>query len=236
MMMILLQAFFGGALAAIGFGVLYNITSKMTLFLAGVTGAIGSFAYQLCIELGMTVLSASFYGAAGFTLAASLFSKLRDEPDTMFLVPALIPLVPGGTVFQMMTAFLEGRLYVGLGRFLDALAIAGMLVFGMMVVGAVLKLIVFFQHGATRTTKKITRGAVNIWQGVSEDDGGMISIMGNLPSSRVRGRRLRRKKWKNATQANPSSSTTAQSSSGVLANSDSSDVKTDENQTPDSRA
>lgn len=227
MTMILLQAFFGGTLAAIGFGVLYNITSKTTLLLAGITGGIGSFVYQLCVELGMTVLSASFYGAAGFTLAASLFSKLRHEPDTMFLVPALIPLVPGGTVFQMMTAFLEGRLYVGLGRFLDAMAIAGMLVFGMMVVSAVLKLVLFLQHGATRTTKKITRGAANIWQGVSEGDGGMISIMGNLPSSHITGRRLRRKKWNNAAKTNASSSTTAHSSVSA---------RTDEHQAPDSNA
>lgn len=197
MTMILLQAFFGGALAAIGFGVLYNITSKTTLVLAGVTGGIGSFIYQLCIEVGMTVMSASFYGAASFTLAASLFAHLRHEPDTMFLVPALIPLVPGGTVFQMMTAFLDGQLYLGLGKFLNAMAIAGMLVFGMMVVSAGLKLILFLEHGATKTTKKIAHGAVNMLQNSS--DGSVISFFGNLPASTpsaARHRLSRKKKYR----------------------------------------
>ncbi len=197
MTMILLQAFFGGALAAIGFGVLYNITSKTTLALAGVTGGIGSFIYQLCIEVGMTVMSASFYGAASFTLAASLFAYLRHEPDTMYLVPALIPLVPGGTVFQMMTAFLDGQLYLGLGKFLDAMAIAGMLVFGMMVVSAGLKLILFLEHGASKTTRKIAHGAVNMFQ--NNGDGSVISFFGNIPAepaAPARNRLSRRKKYR----------------------------------------
>lgn len=151
-MALLLKAALGGFLAAIGFGVLYNIQDRITLLLAGMTGGTGTFIYQLVISLGGTELSASFYGAIGFTLLALLFARIRKTPSIMYSVPALIPLVPGGTVFKMMNELLTGKTYNGLNLGIHALAIAGMLVFGMTLTDAFISLI-------RMTTKTVKTGA-----------------------------------------------------------------------------
>lgn len=151
-MITIIKALIGGFFASLGFGVLYNIQNRQTLFLAGMTGAVGTVAYQLVITLGGTELSASFYGAIAFSLLSQLFAKIWKTPSVLYSVPALIPLVPGGTVFKMMSELLTGKTYNGLNLGMHALAIAGMLVFGMMLTTACLAL-------AKKTTKTVKNGA-----------------------------------------------------------------------------
>lgn len=151
-MMHLIKALIGGFLASLGFGVLYNIRDRRTLFLAGITGGSGTLTYQLVLTLGGTELSANFYGAIAFSLLSLLFAKIQKTPSIMYSVPALIPLVPGGTVFKMMSELLTGKTYNGLNLGMHALAIAGMLVFGMTLTSACLAL-------AKKTGKTMKSGA-----------------------------------------------------------------------------
>lgn len=135
-MLVYLGAAVGGFLISYAFGVLYNIQDRWTLFFAGITGAIGTAVYQILISTGASDPSASFYGALGFSLFAEVIAWIRKEPITMYTAPALIPLVPGGTIYKMMQAFLKGYLFQGLQYGLLALAIAGMLVFGMTLISS----------------------------------------------------------------------------------------------------
>ncbi len=151
-MIAVLKALIGGFLASLGFGVLYNIQERQTLLLAGLTGAIGTVTYQLVMTLGGTELSASFYGAITFSLLAQLLAKIRRTPSIMYSVPALIPLVPGGTVFKMMSELLTGKTYNGLNLGMHALAISGMLVFGMTLTATCLALV-------KKTSKTVKSGA-----------------------------------------------------------------------------
>lgn len=128
-----LRAFFGSFLASLGFGVLFNIRGKL-LFFAGLGGAIGGAVYQMTLAVNPSEAFANFMGAVAFSLAAEIMARILKTTVTTFTAPALIPLVPGGTIYKMMVQLLESNIYAGLNYGLEALVVAGALALGMMMV------------------------------------------------------------------------------------------------------
>lgn len=132
-----LTAAFGAFLASVAFGILYNLHDRRLLLVAGANGALGTAVYQLIMNTGGAEPAASFFGAVAFTLLAWVAARLSHRPVVTFTAPALIPLVPGGDVYKMMVAFLGGNIHEGWTWGLEALAVTGMLVLGMMLVSSV---------------------------------------------------------------------------------------------------
>lgn len=136
------RGFLGAFIASYGFGVLYNIRDKGTLFCAALTGAVGGGVYEAFLTLKFSTAMASFAGAFAFSLFAELFARALKRPAIIFNAPALIPLVPGGDVYRMMNAFIRGDIYSGWMYGLDALTIAGLLAVAVMVVSSGTRLFV----------------------------------------------------------------------------------------------
>lgn len=132
-----LTAALGAFLASAAFSILYNLQSKPLILVAGLNGAFGTAVYQAVMNAGGAEPAASFFGAVAFTLFARVAARIARRPIVTFTAPALIPLVPGGDVYRMMLAFLDGRIQEGWSWDLEALAVTGMLVLGMMVVSSV---------------------------------------------------------------------------------------------------
>lgn len=132
-----LTAALGAFLASAAFSILYNLQSRPLILVAGLNGAFGTAVYQVVMNAGGAEPAASFFGAVAFTLFAWVAARIARRPIVTFTAPALIPLVPGGDVYRMMLAFLDGRIQEGWSWGLEALAVTGMLVLGMMVVSSV---------------------------------------------------------------------------------------------------
>ena len=131
-----LTAALGAFLASAAFSILYNLQSKPLILVAGLNGAFGTAVYQVVMNAGGAEPAASFFGAVAFTLFAWVAARIARRPIVTFTAPALIPLVPGD-VYRMMLAFLDGHIQEGWSWGLEALAVTGMLVLGMMVVSSV---------------------------------------------------------------------------------------------------
>lgn len=128
----LIRAFVGPFLAALGFAILFN-ASKRTLFLTGLTGGIGSLIYQIILEAGISNLYANFFGALALTICAEFFAKAFKTTATTFIAPALIPLVPGGTAYNMMVNFIDKKIITGLELLVSLFLVAGVLALGVVV-------------------------------------------------------------------------------------------------------
>lgn len=84
-----------GALAAAGFGVLFNVGLRQLPWCAA-SGALALGVRTMCLELGWTLEGASFVAALAAGVAVQLLRLIR--PDTAhhaFDVVGCIPLVPG---------------------------------------------------------------------------------------------------------------------------------------------
>ena len=128
---------FGAFLAALGFGVLFNIQDRKKLLWCGINGGIGGLVYELCIaSRQVSEMNANFLAAVAFTLVAEVLARKMKSPVTSFIVCALIPLVPGGTMYDMMIEVITNDPYEALVLLLKTLSIAGLLALGILVVEA----------------------------------------------------------------------------------------------------
>lgn len=91
--LILNQAAFG-AIAAAGFGVLFNVAYRLLPWCA-VTGALALAARTLGMELGWSLVGSSFAGALMVGLAVQVMRMRTEVSLEVFGVAGCIPMVPG---------------------------------------------------------------------------------------------------------------------------------------------
>lgn len=131
-------------LTAFGFTILYNIPKRVVLP-ASLTGAIGWTTHFFLMNYLMTVnfiatIIASFFIA----FVSQIFARKLKKPVILFTLPGLIPLVPGGMVYNMMRAFVEGNTDLGFQFAVNTFLTAGALALGLSINSA------FFQLFASR--------------------------------------------------------------------------------------
>ena len=90
-----------GTLGTFGFNILFNIRGRK-LALATIGGLI---AWSVFLALEPVLPSEAlryFIAAATITAYSELLARLVKTPSTTFLVPAIIPLVPGSALYYTM--------------------------------------------------------------------------------------------------------------------------------------
>lgn len=125
----LLAAFF----ASFGFGVMYNVPTR-TLFASSISGALGWLVYYIiAFQFGLEVFIGA--GAASFFIAflSQWFARHYKMPVIVFAVPAIIPLVPGGSAYNMMRAFIEGNSEAALMFATETFLVSGAIALGLSV-------------------------------------------------------------------------------------------------------
>jgi uncharacterized membrane protein YjjB (DUF3815 family) len=127
-------------LTAMGFSILYNIPKK-TIVPAGITGAIGWTSYFFLVNyLGTVDFLATVIASFFIAFASQIFARKLKTPVIIFTLPGLIPLVPGGTAYNMMRAFVEGNMILGLEHGINTFLTAGALALGLSINGVVFQL------------------------------------------------------------------------------------------------
>lgn len=125
-------------IATIGFCIIFNIRGKMVFF-ASLGGALGWLAYELSAFFGND-LSQYFVATVVIALYAEIMARLHKVPVTIYLIAALIPLVPGSGIYYTMEHFINGNIDEFLGTFVHTIAIAGCLAFGILLVSSLVRL------------------------------------------------------------------------------------------------
>ena len=120
----LLTAFLG----ALGFAILFGVLRRCLLIAAA--GGMLTWGLYLAMDAWLHVEFLSCLAAAIFAvLFSELLARRLKLPATMFIAPAIIPLVPGGTLYYAMSFAVHGELEqarsYGMRALLSALAIAG---------------------------------------------------------------------------------------------------------------
>ena len=98
-----------GTLGTLGFCLLFKIR-KDKLIYGCIGGLVTNFIYCVCGDMGMSVLMQNMIPAIAATLYAEIIARVVKAPSTVFLIPAVIPLTPGGTLYYTMSAIVEGNM------------------------------------------------------------------------------------------------------------------------------
>lgn len=114
-----------GFLAAAGFGILFNVP-KNSIIASGMVGAIGWLGYLMVMSMYTSPIIATFVASVLIGVMGEVFAKKFKNPSTIFIIPGIIPLVPGITSYKTIIALIDGDngLALSLGILTMGLAIA----------------------------------------------------------------------------------------------------------------
>lgn len=115
---------------SLGFGILFNIHGRR-LLLVGLGGMLGWAIYLVFYRItGMEPFS---YGIATVctTLYSQAMARVVKTPATLFLVPSVVPMLPGGYLYYAMLNAVSGNWDMFLDRGALTLASAAAIAIGM---------------------------------------------------------------------------------------------------------
>ena len=124
--------------AALGFSVFFNLRGKK-LWPAAMGGGIGWLFFMLAANQGD--LAQYIIASSAITLYAETMARIQRAPVTIYLAPALIPLVPGGLIYKAMLHALNGENELFLSVGLHSLTITGALALGIVAVSSLIRLL-----------------------------------------------------------------------------------------------
>lgn len=135
---------------SLAFSILFEVRGKNLIFTA-INGGIGYFIYIIAAPSGS--FFAPLLASMAIMLYSEIFARIRKAPATVFLAPALIPIVPGGSLYNSMLQALAGSPEEALNffytAFLETAAIALGIVLISSIVLAIFKIKGFYKKKKT---------------------------------------------------------------------------------------
>lgn len=119
-------------IGALAFGILFNLHGKKLLSVL-IGGAISWLAVVLLMLLGLDEATSYFVTALLLSLYAEVLARVLKAPTTVFIIPSLIPLVPGSSLYYTMAYGLRGESELFSAKALTTLALSTALASGIII-------------------------------------------------------------------------------------------------------
>ena len=122
-------------LASYLFGIIFNIKGRK-VFYAGLGGGISQTAYVLLSFVFVSEIAQYFYATIITAVYSEIIARIEKSPATIFLVPSIIPLVPGAMMYYSMEKCINGDISAFTNQLLKTLGVAGALAMGLLIVSS----------------------------------------------------------------------------------------------------
>lgn len=118
--------------ASFFFAVLFDAPKRL-FFFAGVAGATGWTVSRILLDLfSMHEIYATMFGTLVLGIVCHLMARMLKEPATMFMVPGIIPFVPGGLAYEATSLLVQFEYNLSLNTMLEVILIAGAVAVGLL--------------------------------------------------------------------------------------------------------
>lgn len=124
----------GSFVAITAFAVLIECPKKY-LPMAGVVGAAGGGVYMACSVNGLSGVFSAFFSALVITFLSHIFARGFRAPVTIFLIPGILPTVPGAGMYRIVYFLVSGDRYRSGYYFVQTLEVAGMIALAIFMAG-----------------------------------------------------------------------------------------------------
>lgn len=129
----------GAFAAAAALSIIFNIPKKL-IFAVGTVSALGWLCYLLCL-FRVNIVFATFFASLLVALLANVFAKTLHAPTTVIMIPGLLPMVPGVSIYRVVYYLLHNeseqvRLYL-----VETLQIVAMIVFAILIIETVFRIL-----------------------------------------------------------------------------------------------
>lgn len=95
-------------LGAGGYSILFNIRRDKLLY-ASAGGSLAWIIYILASQMTTNAFITNMLAAAFSTLYSEIFARIKKAPTTVFLIPSIMPMIPGGGLFYTMSAVINNN-------------------------------------------------------------------------------------------------------------------------------
>lgn len=137
---VLVQMLAAGA-GSCGFSLLFGIRRIDRILICTAAGAAVWGIYLLAELPGWGSMFSNCFAAFAGTVIAEVLARILKAPATAFIAPAVIPLIPGGSLFYSMQYFVQGDKVAGGERLLHTAAVAGVIAVGIYTASALFRFI-----------------------------------------------------------------------------------------------
>lgn len=125
--MIYLKAFIYSFIASLGFALIFN-APKRSILPACLVGGISWVVYEFLQVQNCNYIFSAFLAAFIIGILGEIFSRRLKNPATLFILPGLIPLVPGAGMYYSMNYLIAQNynsfIAVGAKTFFTAVALS----------------------------------------------------------------------------------------------------------------
>ncbi len=130
-----------GFISTIGFAIIFRLKPSHWIF-AAIDGLLACVFYFVLTDVFGTVFLPNALAALIVAFFAEVFARIAKAPSTVFLLPGIIALVPGGSLYYSMSNLLNEN-YIEAGRYLLLTAEVAVALGGGIIGASVLKIVVF---------------------------------------------------------------------------------------------
>jgi uncharacterized membrane protein YjjB (DUF3815 family) len=127
-------------IATAAFSILFYLPRKY-LILAGMAGAAGWFLYLLLMNLLEDKTYATLCATLVVALVSHILARRNKTPVTMFLIPGIIPLVPGAGMYYIAHSVFNNNIDLAVHYFFETFKIAGAIAFGIFIMDTIFRAI-----------------------------------------------------------------------------------------------
>lgn len=127
-------------ISTIGFSILFNVPKK-SLFYAGITGAVGWSLYVYTDNITFSASFSNFIAAIIVAILGEVFARVDKKPVTVFVIPGIVPLVPGYGMYLTMINLINDDFNKAASVGIDTLFKAGAIVMGIILVSSTARII-----------------------------------------------------------------------------------------------
>lgn len=127
--------------ATMAFAVLFQSPRKI-LLTDGLIGALGWIVFiSLRDQLGYSTFNANFLASVALALVSELSARIFHQPVTVFVIPGIIPLVPGLGIYKGMFALINNNFSDGMTILLTAGMDSCAIALGIMLVSSLFRVL-----------------------------------------------------------------------------------------------
>ena len=126
----ILRAVLGAFFGTVGFAMLVH-TPRRAWLASGLIAAFSYLVYWGLVRFGFSDPASIFAGSLFGSLAGQLCARRMKIIGTVFLMSAIVPVVPGLGLYRMMSLLGQGRISDGANMGIQAMITIGMIALGL---------------------------------------------------------------------------------------------------------
>jgi len=128
----------GGFLASAGAAILFQVPLRQALQ-CGLIGILSSAVNLAAGSVSFPIVLSTFAATFAVAVLSHAAARIEKMPVTVFLIPCIVPFVPGAGMFQIVYSLIESRPADAVSYFFQTMEVAGAMALAIFTVDTVFK-------------------------------------------------------------------------------------------------